>query len=57
MVNLLATLAEYERELITERVNTGIAAVKASATVPGRSSPPTEHRPPTDKNHRTGVRS
>ena len=36
MLNMLATLAEYERELITERVNAGIAAAKASGTVFGR---------------------
>ena len=35
MLNMLATLAEYERELITERVNAGIAAAKASGTVFG----------------------
>ncbi len=40
MLNMLATLAEYERELITERVNAGIAAAKASGTVFGR--PPAE---------------
>ncbi|MCT7294280.1 recombinase family protein [Rhodococcus sp. PAE-6] len=31
-----ATLAEYERELITERVNAGIAAAKRSGTRFGR---------------------
>jgi len=36
MLNMLATLAEYERELITERVNAGIAAARASGTVFGR---------------------
>ena len=36
MLNMLATLAEYERELITERVTAGIAAAKASGTVFGR---------------------
>lgn len=36
MLNMLATLAEYERELITERVNAGIAAAKASGTQFGR---------------------
>lgn len=36
MLNMLATLAEYERELITERVNAGIAAAKASGTRFGR---------------------
>jgi len=36
MLNMLATLAEYERELITERVNAGVAAAKASGTVFGR---------------------
>ncbi|GAA1937718.1 hypothetical protein GCM10009689_17920 [Brevibacterium antiquum] len=29
---MLATLAEYERELITERVNAGIAAAKQNGT-------------------------
>lgn len=36
MLNMLATLAEYERELIIERVNAGIAAAKASGTRFGR---------------------
>lgn len=36
MFNLLATLAEYERELVIERVNAGIAAAKASGTRFGR---------------------
>lgn len=36
MLNMLATLAEYERELITERVNAGIAAAQASGTRFGR---------------------
>lgn len=36
MLNMLATLAEYERELITERVNAGIVAAKASGTRFGR---------------------
>lgn len=36
MLNMLATLADYERELITERVNAGIAAAKASGTRFGR---------------------
>ncbi len=36
MLNMLATLAEYERELIIERVNAGIAAAKASGTQFGR---------------------
>lgn len=35
MLNLMATLAEYERELIVERVNAGIAA-KANGTRFGR---------------------
>lgn len=30
MLNMLATLAEYERELIVERVNAGIAAARAT---------------------------
>ncbi len=36
MLNMLATLADYERELITERVNAGIAAAKAKGTRFGR---------------------
>ncbi|MCT2140795.1 recombinase family protein [Dietzia cinnamea] len=36
MLGMLATLAEYERELITERVNAGIAAAKQSGTRFGR---------------------
>lgn len=40
LLDMLATLAEYERELITERVNAGIAAAKASGTRFGR--PPIE---------------
>jgi len=37
MLHLLATLAEYERELIVERVNAGIAAARESGTRFGRS--------------------
>ncbi|WP_338145401.1 recombinase family protein [Cryobacterium sinapicolor] len=36
MLNMLATLAEYERELITERVNAGIAAARYGGTKSGR---------------------
>lgn len=36
MLNMLATLAEYERELIVERVNAGIAAARHSGTRFGR---------------------
>jgi DNA invertase Pin-like site-specific DNA recombinase len=36
MLGMLATLAEYERELIIERVNAGIAAARASGTRFGR---------------------
>ena len=36
MLGMLATLAEYERELITERVNAGIAAAKQNGTRFGR---------------------
>ncbi|WP_018021801.1 recombinase family protein [Corynebacterium doosanense] len=36
MLGMLGTLAEYERELITERVNAGIAAAKAQGTRFGR---------------------
>ncbi|GAA1683285.1 DNA invertase Pin [Citricoccus zhacaiensis] len=43
MLNMLATLAEYERELIVERVNAGIAAARAGGTRFGR--PPLD---PTD---------
>ena len=36
MLGMLATLAEYERELITERVNAGIAAAKQNGARFGR---------------------
>ncbi|SMQ66976.1 Site-specific DNA recombinase [Plantibacter sp. VKM Ac-1784] len=36
MLHMLATLAEYERELIVERVNAGIAAARESGTRFGR---------------------
>lgn len=36
MLNMLATLAEYERELIVERVNAGIAAARRNGTRFGR---------------------
>jgi len=36
MLGMLATLAEHERELITERVNAGIAAARQSGTRFGR---------------------
>ena len=36
MLGMLATLAEYERELITERVNAGITAAKQDGTRFGR---------------------
>jgi DNA invertase Pin-like site-specific DNA recombinase len=36
MRNMLATLAEYERELIVERVNAGIAAASQNGTRFGR---------------------
>lgn len=36
MLNMLATLAEYERELIADRVNAGIAAARAGGTRFGR---------------------
>ena len=42
MLNMLATLAEYERELIVERVNAGITASRAAGTPFGR--------PPSDPN-------
>jgi hypothetical protein len=37
MLNMLATLAEYERELIIERVNAGIAAARRKGTRFGRT--------------------
>jgi DNA invertase Pin-like site-specific DNA recombinase len=40
MLNMLATLAEYERELIVERVKAGITAARGTGTVFGR--PPTD---------------
>lgn len=41
LLHMLSTLAEYERELIVERVNTGIAAARASGTIFGlRQSDP-----------------
>lgn len=42
MLNMLATLAEYERELITERVNAGIVAAQESGTRFGR--PPVDQK-------------
>lgn len=36
MLNMLATLAEYERELIVERVNAGIAVARQNGTKFGR---------------------
>jgi DNA invertase Pin-like site-specific DNA recombinase len=36
MLNMLATLAQYERELIVERVNAGIVAARQSGTRFGR---------------------
>ena len=36
MLNMLGTLAEYERELIVERVNAGLAASRKAGTVFGR---------------------
>jgi DNA invertase Pin-like site-specific DNA recombinase len=36
MLNMLSTLAEYERELIVERVNAGIAAARGAGAVFGR---------------------
>jgi len=47
MLNLLATLAEYERELIVERVNAGIAAARAGGTRFGR--PPLDRTEIADK--------
>jgi DNA invertase Pin-like site-specific DNA recombinase len=40
MLGMLATLAEYERELIVERVNAGIAVAQAAGTKFGR--PPSD---------------
>ena len=36
MLHMLATLAEYERELIVERVNAGISAARSAGTKFGR---------------------
>lgn len=36
MLNMLSTLAEYERELIVERVNAGIAAARGAGAALGR---------------------
>lgn len=47
MLGMLATLAEYERELITERVNAGIAAAKQNGTRFGR--PPVDPAVITEK--------
>ncbi len=47
MLNLLATLAEYERELIVERVNAGIAVARAGGTRVGR--PPLDRTEIADK--------
>lgn len=47
MLNMLATLAEYERELIIERVNAGIAAAQQSGTKFGR--PPVDPEVVTEK--------
>ena len=44
---MLATLAEYERELITERVNAGIAAARQNGTRFGR--PPVDPAVITEK--------
>lgn len=47
MLGMLATLAEYERDLIRERVNAGIAAAKQSGTRFGR--PPLDPGVKTEK--------
>jgi DNA invertase Pin-like site-specific DNA recombinase len=47
MLNMLATLAEYERELILERVNAGITASRAAGTRFGR--PPSDPKVIEDK--------
>ena len=47
MLNMLATLAEYERELIVERVNAGITAARTSGTRFGR--PPIDEAVVADK--------
>lgn len=59
MLNMLATLAEYERELIVERVNVGIAAARQNGTRfgrPGRHRGQTRDRPgrPRQRPHRRG---
>nr|WP_326493954.1 recombinase family protein [Arthrobacter sp. MMS18-M83] len=40
MLNMLATLAEYERESIVERANPGIAAAREQGLPRGRSLSP-----------------
>ncbi len=47
LLNMLATLAEYERELIVERVNAGIAAARERGTPFGR--PPVDPAVVADK--------
>ena len=47
MLNMLATLAEYERELIVERVTAGIVAARHRGTQFGR--PPSDPRVVADK--------
>lgn len=47
MLNLLSTLAEYERDLIVERVNAGIAAARGTGTIFGR--PPNNPRVTAEK--------
>ncbi len=47
MLNMLATLAEYERELIVERVNAGIASARDRGTRFGR--PPADPKVIADK--------
>ncbi|MFF4095856.1 recombinase family protein [Streptomyces sp. NPDC001834] len=39
MLNLMATFAEYERELIQERVQAGVDAAKARGVKSGRPAP------------------
>ena len=53
MLGMLGTLAEYERELIVERVNAGIAAAQAAGARFGRPAgeQPVDHRG--EARHRT----
>lgn len=43
-INILAAVAEFERSLITDRINSGIAAAKARGVVLGRPATPDKRR-------------